>query len=64
MGEQVSNNRPNVGKYFMREQAYYVYKKTELGKVINIETLYQGLGHENNYIGLMTQTEKQIHTNS
>ena len=30
----------------MREQANYVYKKTELGEVINTETLQQELEHE------------------
>ena len=29
-----------------REQANYVYKKTELGEVINTETLQQKLEHE------------------
>ena len=29
-----------------REQASYVYKKTELGKVINKETLWQEVGHK------------------
>ena len=29
-----------------REQAYYVYKKTKLGEVINTETLQQKLEHE------------------
>ena len=29
-----------------REQANYVYKKTELGEVINTETLQQELEHE------------------
>ena len=29
-----------------REQAIYVYRKTELGKVINIETLQQELEHK------------------
>ena len=41
IGGQVNNNRPNVGQYLAREQANYVYKKTELGDVINIETLQQ-----------------------
>ena len=35
------NNRPNVGQNFIREQANYVYKKTELGEVTNTETLQQ-----------------------
>ena len=46
IGGQVNNNRPNVGQYLTREQANYVYKNTELGKVINTETLQQELEHE------------------
>ena len=30
----------------MREQAKYVYKKMELGEVINIDTLQQELEHK------------------
>ena len=29
IGGQVNNNRPNVGQYLTREQANFVYKKTE-----------------------------------
>ena len=46
IGRQVNNNRPDIGQYLTREQANYVYKKTELGEVINIETLQQELEHE------------------
>ena len=43
MGGQVNNNRPNTGQYLTREQANYVYKKTEWGEEINTETLQQEL---------------------
>ena len=47
IGRQVNNsNKPNVGQYLTREQAKLVYKKTELGKAINTETLQQELEHE------------------
>ena len=42
----MNNNRPNVGHYFTREQASYVYKKTELGEVTNTDTLQQELEHK------------------
>ena len=38
-GQVNNNNKPNVGQYLTREQANHVYKKTELGEVINTETL-------------------------
>ena len=40
------NNRPNIGQYLTREQTKYVYKKTQLGKVINTDTLQQELEHK------------------
>ena len=46
IGRQVSNNRPSIGQYLTREQTNYVYKKTELGQVINTDTLQQELEHE------------------
>ena len=46
IGGQVNNNRPNVGQYLTREQANYVYKKPDIGEVINTETLKQELDHE------------------
>ena len=46
VGGQINNNKLNVGQYLTREQTNYVYKKTELGKVINTETLQQEFEHE------------------
>ena len=41
MGGQINNYKPNVGQYLTRKQANHVHKKTELGQVINAETLQQ-----------------------
>ena len=46
IGGQGGNNRTNVGQYLTREQANYVYKKTELCEVVNTKTLQQELEHE------------------
>ena len=46
IGGLVNNNRPSTGQYLTWEQANFVYKKTELGEMINIETLQQELEHE------------------
>ena len=43
---QVNSNKPSVGQYLTGEQANHVYKKTELGEVINTETLQQELEQE------------------
>ena len=49
IGGQVNNNRPNVGQYLTREQANFVYRKTELGEMINTETLQQELEYEKQF---------------
>ena len=36
-------NKPNIRQYLERELANHIYKKTELGEVINTETLCQEL---------------------
>ena len=46
IGGQVNDNRPNVGQYLTREQVNCVYKKAELGEMINTGTLQQELEHE------------------
>ena len=48
----MNNNRPNIGQYLTREQVNYVYKKTELGEVINTGTIQQELEHERQLNGL------------
>ena len=42
----MNNNGPNIGQYLRREQANFVYKKTESGEIINTETLQQELEHK------------------
>ena len=42
----MNNNKPSIGQYLTREKANFVYKKTELGEMINTETLQQELEHE------------------
>ena len=39
IGGQVSHDRPNVGQFLTREQTSYVYKKVEMGEVINVNTI-------------------------
>ena len=46
IGGQKNNNKPNVRQHLTREQANLVYKKTELGEIINTETLQQELEQE------------------
>ena len=46
IGGQEKGNYPSIGQYMTREQANFVYKKTESGKIINTETLLQELGYE------------------
>ena len=41
IGGHVSNNRPSTGQFLTREWASYIYKKTESGKIINMETIQQ-----------------------
>ena len=41
IGGQVSHDKPKVGQFLTREQANYVYKKVEAGKIINVDTTQQ-----------------------
>ena len=43
---QVSHDRPNVGQFLTSEQANYVYKKVETGKMINTDTIQQEIEQE------------------
>ena len=45
-GGQVSHDRPNVGQSVTREQANYVYKKIETGKMIDTNTIQQEIEQE------------------
>ena len=46
IGGLINDNKPRIWQYLMREQANFVYKKTESGGMINTETLQQELEHE------------------
>ena len=41
IGGQVGHDRPNIGQFLTREQANYIYKKVETGKIINSDTIKQ-----------------------
>ena len=43
IGGQEKGIYPSIGQYLTREQANFVYKKTESGEIINTETLQQEL---------------------
>ena len=45
-GGQVSHDRPNAGQFLTREQANYVYKKVETGKMIDTNTIQQEIQQE------------------
>ena len=42
IGGQVNNNTPSRGQYLTRKQANFVYKKTELGEMINTDNFVTG----------------------
>ena len=46
IGGLINDNKPSIGQYLTRDQANFVYKKTESGEKINAETLQQELEHE------------------
>ena len=46
IGGQVGCHRPNVGQFFTREQANYVYKKVETGEIINADAIQQEIEQE------------------
>ena len=46
IGGQVSHDRPNVGQFLTRDQANYVYKKVETGKMNNTDTIQQEIEQE------------------
>ena len=46
IGRQVNDDRPSVGQFLRREQTRYIYKKTESGEIINMETIQQVLEQE------------------
>ena len=46
IGGQINYNRPSIGQFLTREQASYVYKKTESGELINVDTIWQEIEQE------------------
>ena len=42
----IIHDRPSVGQFLTREQASYVYKKTESGEMINVDTIQQEIEQE------------------
>ena len=46
IGGQVSHDRPYVGQFVTREQANYVYKKIETGKMIDTNTIQKEMEQE------------------
>ena len=46
IGGQEKGNCLSIGQYLTREQANFVYKRTESGEIINTETLKQELEYE------------------
>ena len=47
IGGQVSHDRPNIGQFLTREQANYIYKKVETGKMIDTNAIQQELEQKN-----------------
>ena len=41
IGGQINYNRPSIRQLLTREQASYVYKKIESGKIINVDKIQQ-----------------------
>ena len=46
IGGQVGHGRPNIGQFLTREQANYIYKKVEMGEIINTDTIQQEIEQE------------------
>ena len=46
IGGQINHNRPSVGQFLTREQASYVYKKVEMGEMINVSIMQQEMEQE------------------
>ena len=46
IGGQMNYNRHSIGQFLTREQVSYVYKKTESGEIINVDTIQQEIEQE------------------
>ena len=46
IGGQSMDSCPTIGQYLTRDQTKYVYKKVEMGKMINADTIQQEIEQE------------------
>ena len=46
IGWKINHSQPRVGQFLTREQASYVYRKVEMGEMINISTIQQEMEQE------------------
>ena len=46
IGGLTNHNRPSIGQFLTKEQASYVYKETESGEMINVDTIQQEIEQE------------------
>ena len=46
IGGPISYDIPIIGQFLTKEQASYVYKKTESGEMINVDTIQQEIEQE------------------
>ena len=46
IGGQVNYTRSSKGQFLTKEQASYVYKKTESGEIINVDSIQQEIEQE------------------
>ena len=65
IGGQHTSNKLKVGQYLTREQANYIYKKTETGETINTDTIEQEIeqeehGQTNPYHELIVNNAEKI----
>ena len=46
IGGQSRDSCPTIGQYLTRDQTKYVYKKVEMGEMINVDTIQQEIEQE------------------
>ena len=46
IGGQSRDSYPTIGQYLTRDQTKYVYKKVEMGEMINVDTIQQEIEQE------------------
>ena len=46
IGGQSRDSHPTIGQYLTRDQTKYVYKKVEMGEVINVDMIQQEIEQE------------------